>query len=90
MDVESNVREFLREVVSVPDAGVVGADESLLDSGLLDSAGIFQLVAFLEDRFGLTIADEDVVPDNFDTINAVVSFVDAKLETRGGTGDASG
>lgn len=89
MDVESNVREFLREVVSVPDAAVVEADESLLDSGLLDSAGIFQLVSFLEERFQLVIADEDVVPENFETIAAVVAFVETKSGARGGDANRS-
>lgn len=87
MDVETSVRDFLRDQgVLAPGNETVAADESLLDTGLLDSAGIFQLVAFLEERFHLTIADEDIVPDNFDTINAVVAFVNATVETRGGGG----
>lgn len=89
LDVERSVREFLQEVVSVPGADVIGGDESLLDSGFLDSAGIFQLVAFLEERFRLSIADEDVVPENFDTIDAVVALVTTKVGTRGGGGDES-
>lgn len=90
MDVETSVREFLQgQGVLIPGTDAVAADESLLDSGLLDSAGIFQLVAFLEERFRLTISDEDIVPDNFDSINAVVAFVNAQSETRG-DGSASG
>ena len=84
MDVETSVREFLRdEGVLAPGTDAVAADESLLDSGLLDSAGIFQLVAFLEDRFQLAILDDDIVPENFESISTIVGFVNAKVGTRG-------
>ena len=56
----------------------VSPDESLLDSGLLDSASIFQLVLFLETKFGLEIPDEEIVPDNFESIEKIVRFVEEK------------
>ena len=58
----------------------VGLDDSLLDSGLLDSIGIFELVTFLEQTFGIKIADEAIVPEHFETVALVASFVD---QTRG-------
>lgn len=88
MDVETNVREFLRDQVAVrDDKDAVSADESLLDSGLLDSASILELVAFLEDRFDLEISDEELVPENFETINSIVALVNAKGRSAPG-GDA--
>lgn len=57
----------------------VSVDGSLLDSGLLDSLGIFELVAFLQDTFGVEVADEDIVPDNFETVAQISSYVDGKL-----------
>lgn len=87
MDVETSVREFLRDELRAPGTEELGSRESLLDSGLLDSAGIFQLVSFLEERFGINVADEDVVPDNFDTLEAIVAFVNG---VRGGGGVESG
>ena len=88
MDVETNVREFLRDHVAVRhEKEAVSADESLLDSGLLDSASILELVAFLEDRFDLEISDEELVPENFETINSIVVLVNAKGRSAPG-GDA--
>ena len=85
MNVETSVREFLREnvVVRSTDADLP-ADESLLDSGILDSASMLVLVSFLESRFGLTISDEDLVPANFETIGAIVALVEAQGDPAGG------
>lgn len=79
MDVEASVRGFLNDQVAVRhDSGAVSADESLLDSGLLDSASILELVSFLEERFGFVISDEELLPENFETINAIVELVTSR------------
>lgn len=53
-------------------------DEDLIDSGVVDSLGIFQLVAFLEERFGVAIADSEITPDNFGTIVRIERLVAAR------------
>jgi acyl carrier protein len=50
-------------------------DEDLIDSGVVDSLGIFQLVAFLEEKFGVVIADSEITPDNFATIARIERLV---------------
>lgn len=84
MTVETRVREFLEGNVVHQSDAAISADESLLDSGILDSASILELVAFLESRFGIVIPDEELLPQNFETINAIVELV----ETKGGTGSS--
>lgn len=49
--------------------------ESLIDAGLIDSTGILELVAFLEEIFKIKVADADLVPENFDSINRIVAYV---------------
>lgn len=89
MDVQASVQEFLRDHAVVgAEKKPVSADESLLDSGLLDSASILELVAFLEQRFQISIDDEELVPENFDTINAVVVLVESKGANRDAGGGA--
>jgi len=79
MDVGTVVYEFIEKNFLVKrDAAGVGRDESLLESGLIDSLAIFMLVSFLEKQFGVNIADEDIVPGNFETINQIVAFVTRK------------
>jgi acyl carrier protein len=89
MNVEAAVREFLGDhLVLRHVSDTISADDSLLDSGLLDSAGLFELVSFLEDRFGIVIDDDELVPDNFETINAIAALVRPKVEGIAAGGNA--
>jgi acyl carrier protein len=56
----------------------IGRDEDLLAQEILDSQGTLELVAFLEERFGIEVGDEDLVPENFKTVNAIAAFADRK------------
>jgi len=55
--------------------------ESLIDAGLIDSTGILELVALLEERFNIEVADADLVPGNFDSIDRIVAYVARVLAT---------
>ena len=56
-------------------------DESLLSSGILDSMTLIRLVAFLEDQFGLTVGDEELIPANFETLSRIKAFLEHKQHT---------
>ena len=56
----------------------VGDGDSLLDSGLLDSVGIFELVTFLEETFSIKVEDEAIIPEHFETVALIAAFVDRK------------
>lgn len=78
-DVARTVRAFLcEELLWDGPADALTTDYPLLGERVLDSIGIFQLGAHLEERYGVTIADEDYVPANFATIDAIVGFLRAK------------
>ena len=51
---------------------------SLIEAGIIDSTGVLELVGFLEERYGLRIADDELVPENLDSIDNVVRFVERK------------
>jgi acyl carrier protein len=53
-------------------------EDSLVEKGLIDSTGILELVSFLEEKYGIDIDDTELVPENFDNINALVRFLDSK------------
>ena len=60
-------------------AGVtLSDDQSLLEAGIIDSTGILELVMFVETHCGITIADEELIPDNLDSISRLVQFVERK------------
>jgi acyl carrier protein len=56
-------------------------DTSFLDEGIIDSTGILELVTFLEEEFSITIEDEELVPENLDSINNVTAFLERKIAT---------
>lgn len=55
---------------------------SLLDLGIIDSTGVLELVGFLEERFEIAIEDEDLVPENLDSVDNLVRFIQRKAEVK--------
>ncbi len=79
--VNSKVREFIEDNFLFRDDRAELADtESLLDAGLIDSTGILELVAFLETEFSIQMADAEIVPDNLDSVDTIVRYVEGKLD----------
>ncbi len=79
MELRNRIRDYIIESFLFGDAEPLAADDqSLLDSGIVDSTGVMELVAFLEGDLGLAIADEELVPENLDSIDNLVAFVERK------------
>lgn len=76
MEVKESVRQYIIENFLFGDESPLESDSmSLLDGGIIDSVGVMELVAFLEQDFGLTIADEDLVPENLDSVDNLTGFI---------------
>ena len=73
------IRGFVLAQLETRGVSQVEDDTSLLESGVADSLGIFQLVAFLEQAFRIHVGDHEISHDNFGSIDALVRFVDSKL-----------
>jgi acyl carrier protein len=58
-------------------------DDSFLEGGIIDSTGVLELVAFLEQQFGISVADRELLPDNLDSVEKASRFVSAKLAAAG-------
>jgi len=77
--VEKAISSFIIDNFLFGDTSAAPAtDLPLVQSGLIDSTGILEIVAFLESKFGVQTADEDLAVDNFGSISTIVSFVLAK------------
>lgn len=72
------VRCFLAENFYVRDPAMLADDASLLDQGIVDSTGVLELTAFLESTFGVAVADDEIVPENLDTVARIVAFIGRK------------
>jgi acyl carrier protein len=74
---ETAIRQFLVEDVFYDkDLKDLGPDDSLLAKGLLDSMSILKTVTFCEEQFGITIPDEDVLPDHFESVRSIAKLVE--------------
>jgi acyl carrier protein len=74
---ETAIRQFLVEDVFYDrDLGSLGPDDSLLAKGLLDSMAILKTVTFCEEQFGITIPDQEVLPDHFESVRAIAKLVE--------------
>jgi acyl carrier protein len=62
----------------------VSNTQSFLESGIIDSTGVLELIAFLESKYGISIADEELVPANLDSVERVANFVESKLKAKAG------
>lgn len=79
---ETAIRAFLVEDVFYDrDLKDLGPDDSLLARGLLDSLSILKTVTFCEEQFGITIPDEEVLPDHFESVRAIAALVDRQRAT---------
>lgn len=77
-DVMPALRQFIMEEF-VRDGSPIDETTNLLEQEIIDSLGIFTLISFIEDRFGVRVAPEDVNLENFETLAAIASLVDQKL-----------
>ena len=54
-------------------------DDSFLEKSLIDSSGVLELVGFLEETYGITVRDQELVPENLDSINRLIRYLEHKL-----------
>ncbi len=76
MDRTERIRSFIQKNFYVP--GALQDDASLLDQGIIDSTGVLEVVGFLEREFGIQVLDEEMLPENLDSISRIAAFVARK------------
>lgn len=77
--VEAELRGFLADIFFLgQDPATIPASQSLIEAGVIDSTGVMELVGFLEDHYGIRIEDDELTPDNLDSIENMVCFVARK------------
>lgn len=79
MHMSSDLSEFLTTNYYIPPGTRLEEIRSFLAHGILDSTGVLELVTFLETRFGIRVSDEELVPQNLDSLDALVAFVERKV-----------
>ena len=78
-EVRAKIRGFVVENFLFGDEGGVKDDTSFLDEGIIDSTGILEMVSYLEAEFSISVDDEELIPENLDSINNVVAYLTKKI-----------
>ncbi len=81
MDTRADITEFIKSNFIKGKNPPNLEDASFLEEGIIDSVGVMELVAFLEDRFKFRVEDDEIIPENLDSINKLCSYVEKKLKS---------
>jgi acyl carrier protein len=80
MILENLEKVLLTEIAIDLDKKSLDPDEDLLEQGIIDSLGLMKLIAFMEETFGIKIIDEEIIPENFQSLASMVSLVELRLQ----------
>jgi acyl carrier protein len=79
MQVKEEVRNYLlKNYLFSTDASALDDNASLITTGVIDSTGVLELIFFLQEEYGIEVADEEMIPDNLDSVRNIVAFVARK------------
>ena len=79
-EIKLKVRNFVVDNFLFSNANGLADDTSFLEAGILDSTGVLEVVAFLEQQFGVRVDDDELTPENLDSIASIGAFVSRKLQ----------
>ena len=82
MQIEDKIREFIVKNLYYAEDTPIGDEDSFLETGVVDSMGVMELVAFIQSEFGIEVAQHEIVVENFDSIRKLANFVRSKLPTK--------
>ena len=79
VNIKATVRDFINENYLFNEDVHLKDDTSFLDEGIIDSTGVLELIGFLEETFGITIEDDEMVPENLDSLSNIAAFIAKKM-----------
>jgi len=81
MDIPAKIRNYMATDFLFSDDGFGYDDDvSFLEEGIIDSVGIMELITFVEDNFKFSVEDEDLTPDNFDSVAKLTAYIERHLK----------
>ncbi len=77
--IKQSVKKFILENILYDDNGnALDYDDSFLEKGIIDSTGVLELVGFIEEEFNISVDDEELIPENLDSVNNLARFIKEK------------
>lgn len=78
MSEKQKIKDFILKNFLFSNNGVLADEESLVRNGVIDSTGVLEVISFLEETFNIKVADEEMIPENLDSVSSMVAFVARK------------
>ncbi len=80
MDINQEIRQFIQNNFLFGTCEQeFDDDDSFMENGIIDSTGVLELVSFVEERFGVEVQDDELIPDNLDSVNKLTEYVTRKI-----------
>lgn len=79
MQITNELRDFLIKNKFIKSSKDLQDEDSLLEKGIVDSAGMLELVSFIEARYSIKIDDDELMPENLDSLKAIENFINSKI-----------
>ncbi len=81
MSTEEKVRNYILEnFLFTDDQASLSSEDSFMGKGIIDSTGILEVIYFLEDEFNVQVDDDEMIPENLDSVKNIVAFVEKKTK----------
>lgn len=77
---KTKVKTFIVENFLFGNADGLNDDSSFLEEGIIDSTGVLELITFLEEEFSIKVNDEELIPENLDSIQCIIAFLQKKMQ----------
>ena len=83
-DVKSKLKRFIQDnFLEFTEIKTIDDADSFIDNGVIDSTGVLELLEFIEESFEIKVDDDEIIPDNLDSLNSLTAFIERKLSHAG-------
>lgn len=79
MDIRENIRNIILKGNKRKEKLLLNDDDSLLENGIIDSLKMIELISSIEKKYTIKVEDDELMPENFDSINAITNFIISKI-----------
>jgi len=80
MDTRQEIRHYIVDNILFGDGTILKDDISIQEHGIIDSLGFVELISFLEQKYGIRIKDDELIPENFDSLQKITRFVESRIQ----------
>ena len=81
VDIKAKIKEFIVNNFLLGDSKTtLNEDDSFLEKGIIDSTGVLELVSFIEEAFDIRVENEELIPDNLDSVNKLIVYINIKIK----------